>query len=308
MDGGDRGSWSGAGGRWRVILHGARPGAWNMAVDEAVLEARARDEAPATLRLYWWERPTVSLGRFQAAADVDLEACARAGVDVVRRPTGGRAVLHDAELTYSVVASVADGMPAAVAAGYRALCGALVAAYRRLGVAAALTPRPRGRRSSACYLQATCADVSLGDAKLCGSAQVRRGKVCLQHGSLVVARDLALEARLLRLDEEAAGRLGRGTATIRDALGRDVSREEVGRALRGGMAQELGVVLREGALSPAEEERAAVLSRAATVVSQPPPDAGADGAGRPATAPDDRVVPLGYNVKRPSGGHVREGR
>ncbi|MBN2405704.1 MAG: hypothetical protein JXE06_09010, partial [Coriobacteriia bacterium] len=112
-----------------------------MAIDRAVLHAHETGEAPPTLRLYRWRVPTVTLGKFQKASDADLELCERLGIDVVRRPTGGRGVLHDDEVTYSVVAGVREGLPRGVAASYRVLCGALVEAYHDLGVDADLTAR-----------------------------------------------------------------------------------------------------------------------------------------------------------------------
>ena len=129
---------------WRLIIDGQQPGAANMAIDRAMLAGRRQGSSPATLRLYRWKCPTVTVGHFQRLDQVDLAACARRGFDVVRRPTGGRGVLHDDELTYSVVAHVEDGVPRGVAASYRHVSAALAEAYRILGVEAELTQRSRG--------------------------------------------------------------------------------------------------------------------------------------------------------------------
>jgi lipoyl(octanoyl) transferase len=242
---------------WRLIVDGARDGARNMAVDRALLASRAAG-GPPTLRLYRWRVPTASLGRFQQVADVDAAACARFGVDVVRRITGGRGVLHDDELTYSVTVAEADGVPRGVAASYRYLGTALLAAYETLGVPAELTDAHRGvRGSAACYLAATQADLSLAGAKLSGSAQVWRDGACLQHGSFVLERDVAREAAVFRLTDEAASALEADTVTIAGALGRRPMTDQVAAAVCEGFVSALGVELREGALTTEEEAAAA---------------------------------------------------
>ena len=250
------------GATWRLIIDdGPAEGAWNMALDRAVQLSREAGEAPPTLRLYRWVRPTVTLGRFQDAAGIDRDVCAAEGIDVVRRFTGGRGVLHDDELTYSIVAGLEDGVPRGTAASYRMLCGGLVEAYRELGVVeAALTPRPRGDGSSAaCYLHATAADLSLGALKLSGSAQVWSGSTVLQHGSFTVTRDIEREARIFCLDVRDTSRLAEQTATIADSLGRRPSVETLEAAIVAGVARGLGVTFERGDPSACEVELAKVL-------------------------------------------------
>lgn len=242
---------------WRLILDGPAEGAWNMAVDRAVLDAHAAGAAPPTLRLYSWATPTVSLGRFQPVADVDSVACAAYGIDVCRRPTGGRGVLHDDEVTYSIVAGTRDGLPRGTAASYRALCAALVEAYRRIGIEAELTPRTRGAGGTgACYLHATPADLSLGAAKLSGSAQVWAKDSCLQHGSFVVSRDVEREARVFGLDGSAEAALAATTDTIEHALGKRPRAGALSDAIVSGIADALGVRFEHTALDDDEVERA----------------------------------------------------
>jgi lipoate-protein ligase A len=235
-------------------------GAWNMALDRAIQIAREAGEAPPTLRLYQWKRPTVTLGRFQRVSGVDTGVCADEGIDVVRRFTGGRGVLHDDELTYSVAAGIDDGIPRGVTASYRVLCGGLVEAYRALGVEADLTSRPRGDGASdACYLHATSADLSLGAMKLSGSAQVWLGSTVMQHGSFTLTRDLERDARVFRLDPEQAAHLAEQTATIADSLGRSPERGALVRAAVEGFERGLGIVLVPGTLSEREVELAREL-------------------------------------------------
>jgi lipoyl(octanoyl) transferase len=243
---------------WRLLIDdGPAEGAWNMALDRAVQLAREAGEVPPTLRLYSWVRPTVTLGRFQDATGVDRAVCHEEHIDVVRRFTGGRGVLHDDELTYSIVAGLGDGVPRGTAASYRMLCGGLVEAYRELGIGAALTPRPRGDGSSAaCYLHATAADLSLGALKLSGSAQVWHGSTVLQHGSFVVSRDTARESRVFGLVPGDARRLADETLTISDVLDARPSQGELVSAVVAGIERGFGVSLEAGGLTPHEEEMA----------------------------------------------------
>lgn len=243
--------------RWRLIIHGPAGGAWNMAVDRAILAAHEAGEVPPTIRLYRWERPTVSLGRFQRVEDVDLTVCTAEGIDVCRRPTGGRGVLHDDEVTYSIIGGVRDGLPRGVSASYQLLCGALVEAYREIGVSAELTARPRGDRGAgACYLHATDADLSLGVAKLSGSAQVWSGTSCLQHGSFVLSRDVDREARVFRLGRDGAQTLADTTSTIEGALGTRPGDVDLTNRLVAGLARGLGVGLEARGLTEGERTAA----------------------------------------------------
>lgn len=238
---------------WRFIQDGPQDGAWNMAADRAVLASRAAGESPPTLRVYGWRVPTVTLGRFQSVNDVDLMYCVMRGFDVVRRPTGGRGVLHDDEVTYSVVAGIADGMPRGVSASYKLLCGALAAAYQLLGVPADLTARSHGEKGAgACYLHATPADLSLGAAKLSGSAQVWEHDSVLQHGSFVRSRDTDAEASVFRLGQEGSGRLRAATATLADVLGDVPPSESIIAAVLEGFVSTLGIKLEPGLLTDDE--------------------------------------------------------
>ena len=239
-----------------------------MALDRAIQLARQADAVPPTLRLYRWLHPTVTLGRFQDASGVDREQCVLRGVDLVRRFTGGRGVLHDDELTYSVIAGVADGIPRGTAASYRMLCSALAETYRLLGVDAALTARPRGDGSSAaCYLHATPADLSLGMAKLSGSAQVWTADTVLQHGSFTRSRDVGAEASIFRLSGEEARRMSEESVTMADALGKAPSADVIVTAARAAFELALDVRFEAGAVSDEERLTAQVL------LAQTSPDA-----------------------------------
>jgi lipoate-protein ligase A len=157
-----------------------------MAADAALLDAVAGGSAPV-LRLYCFDPPALSLGRFQPDTDVDRAACDRLGVEVVRRPTGGRALLHGAELSYAVALRAPSGAGGSVEACYRYLAGALVAGLARLGVEAAIA-RHDGPGGPLCLATQQGSDLRVGERKVCGSAQVRRRDVVLQHGSILLDR------------------------------------------------------------------------------------------------------------------------
>lgn len=246
---------------WRLIIDDSpAEGAWNMALDRAIQMTREAGEAPPTLRLYRWMRPTVTLGRFQAADSVDLEFCDGSGIDVVRRFTGGRGVLHDDEVTYSIVAGIDDGVPRGVAASYRMLCTGLAETYALLGVDAALTALPRGdRASAACYLHSTAADLSVGARKLSGSAQVWMESTVLQHGSFTISRDVARDARVFRLANQDGDQLAQHAATLDEILGSTPTIAQVVDAAVVGIGRALGVAFVPGSPLQCELELAEQL-------------------------------------------------
>lgn len=157
-----------------------------MEADEALLEAVAAGASPV-LRWYRWVPPALSLGRFQPIDDVDVDACARLGVDVVRRPTGGQGLLHGGDLTYAVVMPLPAGSAGGVDAVYRWIADALIAGLARVGVTAAVA-RHDGPAGPVCFAGQQGADLRVGDRKVCGSAQVRRDRAVLQHGSILLTR------------------------------------------------------------------------------------------------------------------------
>src|SRR5438552_1703789 len=185
---------------WRLLLDPPAEGAWNMAVDEVLLAGVAVGSAPPTLRFYAWTPACLSLGYFQPFSVVNVEGCRGLGIDVVRRPTGGRAILHDRELTYSVTlpASVL-GHDAGIVPSYHRLSLALQAGLQDLGVPATLAPLESGPavvdQGPVCFDRPSAHEILLGGRKLVGSAQVRRSGALLQHG----CRSLALVGSRLRV-------------------------------------------------------------------------------------------------------------
>ncbi|MDR7868039.1 MAG: lipoate--protein ligase family protein [Sporomusaceae bacterium] len=260
---------------WRVIDSGAADAATNMAADEAIMLAHGAGEAPPTLRFYGWRPAAVSLGYFQrAAAEIDLAACRARGIDVVRRLTGGRAVLHDAELTYSVaVREDYPGVPPTITAAYRWFSGGLLDGLKRLGVEAGLNiPRAaygQGRRpqhaSAACFDAPAHYELTCAERKLAGSAQVRKGGVILQHGSLLLRFDAVKAAAVLRLPSPearaaTADMLARRAVALEEVLGRSPAWGELTAALTAGFAAALEDEFMPGGLTADEEAVAARLA------------------------------------------------
>lgn len=175
--------------RCRLMVDGPAAGSWNMAVDEVLLEGAA-DGRTATLRFYGWSEPTLSLGYFQNAGDA-LNHPASRGCPVVRRQTGGGAILHDRELTYSLAVPLAHPLAADATRLYRAVHETLQRTLARFGIETTLCsaseqPGTLGQ-PFLCFQRRMCGDVLLGTSKVCGSAQRRRRGAILQHGSLLLA-------------------------------------------------------------------------------------------------------------------------
>jgi lipoate-protein ligase A len=187
-----------------------------MALDEALM-ARATDTGDWLLRVYTWSRPTVSLGRNQTARGrYDLDTIRLRGIDVVRRPTGGRAILHDREITYSVTAPVADAGD--LRESYERINRLLLAALQSLGVNATVataTKRPGAPGMAPCFDEPSAGELVVGDRKLAGSAQWRSDGALLQQGSILLADDQRL---LAELTTEPA-RVIPSPATLTDLLG-----------------------------------------------------------------------------------------
>jgi lipoate-protein ligase A len=192
--------------RYRFLDTGVQDAALNMAIDEAILIHHLHGEAPPTLRVFRWSQPSISLGRFQRVErEILSERCHERGVALVRRPTGGRAVYHCDEFTYSIVISRHYGVPSGVVAAYAYLARGLLAALALLGVQAEISDgRAQKHPSAACFASSTQADLTSGGYKLVGSAQVWREEALLQQGSLPLDDRAAEFYALLRFPDEAA--------------------------------------------------------------------------------------------------------
>jgi lipoate-protein ligase A len=203
-------------GRWRLFHTPARSGAANMAIDEALM-ARARRTGESVLRIYSWSAPTLSLGRHQLARGrVDPGMARDLGVSLVRRPTGGRALLHHREVTYSVTAALARDD--SVRAWYASINTVLLRALHALGVnaeTAAVSGRTPLPSTASCFVRPDEGEITVGGRKLVGSALLRQEGALLQHGSILLEDDQPMLNALLPADELRPAPAG----TLRQALG-----------------------------------------------------------------------------------------
>jgi lipoate-protein ligase A len=178
----------------RLIFDSPAEGAWNMALDEALLESAGRAGQGSCLRFYGWKVPTVSLGYFQRCVDRQMHEPSRS-CPLVRRATGGGAIVHDLELTYSYTLAVGSHVGSELSALYEAFHTTLVEELTRHGVAARLCRAPPRRRREQepflCFQRRAERDVLVGDAKIAGSAQRRHRGTLLQHGSVLLRRSSA---------------------------------------------------------------------------------------------------------------------
>jgi lipoyl(octanoyl) transferase len=231
---------------FRLLLDPPAAGDWNMAVDDALLET-AIDQRQSTLRFYGWQEPTLSLGYFQTYADRWRHA-ASSRASVVRRVTGGGAIVHDRELTYSV--TVPDGHPLAVGRLqlYRTIHAALIEALAQWGIEATLfEPSTAARSTDAepflCFQRRSPGDVLVGDTKIAGSAQRRSRGAVLQHGSVLLARSPAAP--------ELCG--------LRELVDKTIEPAELVQAWMAKLADALAVDWQPGELGEHEYHRAAAI-------------------------------------------------
>jgi lipoate-protein ligase A len=255
---------------WRFLQTPSASGAWNMAVDEAILEAVGKGLVPSTLRVYSWEPPCFSLGYAQPFEDVDLDRLRSHGWEIVRRPTGGRAILHTDELTYSVIGPPADPrLAGSVLESYRNLSQALLEALHILTVPAQANENPlasaeRQAAGPVCFEVPSNYEITVDGKKLIGSAQARRKEGVLQHGSLPLYGDLGRIVQALSYPDEdsrqqAAERLCQHGTTMEAILGRPAAWQEAADAFQEAFAQILNLDLVPGELLSSEIARAEQL-------------------------------------------------
>lgn len=245
-------------GSWRFVDTGVNNAALNMAIDEAILDAHLQGAVPPTLRVYRWERPTLSLGFLQNfEKSVDLKKCDEMGIALVRRLTGGRAVLHHHELTYSIVVSERYGIPKSISRSYALLCEGLIAAYKILGLDVCLAAGENEGTSNACFSNAGTADLALQGRKIAGSAQFRRNDTLLQHGSLPTKHDTETLFSILKIPSRARRKnliaaFDKKVISANEALGREIDWQELQEAVYKGFQEALGITFNQDVLTSEE--------------------------------------------------------
>jgi lipoyl(octanoyl) transferase len=259
--------------QWRLLDTGPADGFTNMATDEAILEVYAAKGGPPTLRFYTWSPPALSLGYGQPIdTNINLAQCQTLGIDVVRRPTGGRAVLHDHEVTYSVVIRADDPrVISGVLASYLTISQALIRGLSYLGIAAELLPLrrsplpPSDHVSPVCFATPSSYEVAVQGRKIIGSAQRRAHGAIMQHGSIPISHDLDKMRAVFSSSPRGSRSAHRELefqahmTSLQEAGGCAYNYAEVVAALTRGMAETWQVDLLPGQLAAAERELTAHL-------------------------------------------------
>ena len=255
--------------KWHFINSGPRSAAYNMALDEALLNWHSKGEIGPVLRFYEWEPATLSIGYFQQVErDIRIEQVKKEGFGFVRRQTGGRGVLHDDELTYSVIVSEKyPNMPETVTEAYRVISQGLLEGFRLLGFQAefsvpqseeeqAALKRPK---SGVCFDAPSWYELVVEGKKIAGSAQTRQKGVILQHGAILRHLDIDRLISLFRFPSEEAKQrmydsLPQRAVAIDQLTERDIPIDELVRAFSKGFEKALHITLQPYTLTKEQEE------------------------------------------------------
>ncbi|MBN1662618.1 MAG: lipoate--protein ligase family protein [Deltaproteobacteria bacterium] len=248
--------------QWRFLSYGEFSAFENMAIDEAIFRENQCKDNPPTLRFYGWRSPSVSVGYFQdMSKEVDLEACRKNRYDVVRRPTGGKAVFHYNDLTYAIVArSRTPPFTDDILGTYKVISHCLARGLEKVNIKAQMAEKKRDIDDNAmeafCFSVPSRYELLVDGKKICGSAQVRSHGSFLQHGSLMISFDaVKTQAVLLpHLDrDKQVSELLRSATSIADCTKVDMDVPTICCVLKEGMETALNIRLIEGQLTAGEE-------------------------------------------------------
>jgi len=247
---------------WRLLITKATDGAMNMAIDEAIISSVARGESLPTLRFFDWSPPCLSLGHAQDVEDVDLTRLESLGYGIVRRPTGGKAILHIDEITYSVVTRQDDPrVEGGIVESYRRLSEGLMRGLELMDLIVTRphrSPRPvRSDENPICFEMPSNYEITIIGKKLIGSAQARKRGMVLQHGSLPLSGDIARICDVLKFEndearEKAKDRVRGRAITLEEAVMQVVPYQTVAQALAQGFKEKLNLELVESKLTEKE--------------------------------------------------------
>jgi len=257
--------------KWRLITNKKSNAYYNMAVDESIMKFHSQMKVPPTLRFYSWDRPALSLGYFQKAKkEIDYNKCSELGINLVRRLTGGRAILHDQELTYSIILREDYNLLSdSIEKSYQQISIGLVRGLQSLGIPAELKAVEKGKKapsghSAACFDAPSWYEVVLDNKKLIGSAQRRNKGTILQHGSLPIEIDAEKIFNLLNYNSENERRKAKMIFTAKSTslkkAGYNFSHFELEKALTLGLIKSLGIEIERGSLTKEERELAEKLA------------------------------------------------
>ena len=228
--------------KWRLIKMGANNAFTNMAIDEAILRNRTQEKVPNTLRLYEWKPPAISIGYFQSVnAELDLEGCKNQGVDIIRRLTGGGAVFHEFEITYSVCVD-SNTFPNNILETYKIISEGIIEGLKNLNLFAEFKP---------------INDILVNGKKISGNAQTRRFSGILQHGTILCDVNVEKMFSLLKVPDEKIKdkkiqEVKQRVTSIKNELGHEVNNEEVKNALAIGFSKSLKIEFEESKLTDDE--------------------------------------------------------
>jgi lipoate-protein ligase A len=255
--------------KFRLILSPEKPGAWNMAIDEAIMDQVKAQNSPPTIRLYRWCPPCFSLGQSQPISDVNFAKLSHLKWDIVRRPTGGRAILHTDELTYSVIAPINNPLvTGTLLESYQRISDALVFAMHNMGVPALASQNNppiqiNDVSKPVCFEVPSTYEIICNKKKLIGSAQLRRDELVLQHGAIPLFGDITRIALVLSSttpenESSIRTRISSHATTLEEILYKRVSWDACASAIQKGFSM-IGVRFEENELTHEEKRLAASL-------------------------------------------------
>jgi lipoate-protein ligase A len=230
--------------QWRLLKTEDNSAFTNMAIDKAVMVSCSRGKVPPTVRFYTWKPPAISIGYFQSLnEEVDLDACKSLGVEFVRRITGGGAVFHDKELTYSIIIPESNlKVPKNILESYRRICGAVVKGLKHLWIESKYAP---------------INDIIVNNKKISGSAQTRKSKTVLQHGTVLLDVDVDKMFKLLKVPNEKIkdkliADVKQRVTSIKHISDNNVTFNETSDAMKIGFEEEFDIELVNGILTKEE--------------------------------------------------------
>jgi lipoate-protein ligase A len=234
--------------KWRLLQTGYKSAYTNMAIDRAVMITNTKNSAPPTVRFYGWKPSAISIGYFQSLKDeVELDICNRLNIDYVRRITGGGAVFHENELTYSIVISESHpSIPKNILKSYNRICGAIVKGLNKIGIESNYSP---------------INDILSNGKKISGSAQTRKLKTVLQHGTVLMDVNVDKMFSVLKVPNEKIKdklilNVKERVTSIKEILCEDISFNEIANSMKKGFEEEFDIELYKGELTKEEMELA----------------------------------------------------